>query len=335
MNIKLTQVLPDNILYWNVVVSDCTVTTLWHSTRSPNLKTHQVTHPSPQKALSDAASLVTKKKRAGYREKGEPQSKRLKPMLAQKYRDQTKIPWPMYMQKKYNGIRGIWDGYDGVLYSRKGKVFPCLPDLQATLMQLYPNIRLDGELIVDGLKVNEINSIVSRTVEIHPMQSAVYYVTYDLPDSKAIYRDRMLQLYQLKYNKKVVKAPASLVSSAEQAVDRIEEWIANGEEGGMLRDPNGKYKNGKRAKELLKYKLEEDEEFECVDVNLDKDGFPILHFVADNGKPFTAVVEGSHHYKASLAERMASLVGTNCKVAFAEYTIYGVPFHGRVVFIEE
>jgi hypothetical protein len=167
------------------------------------------------------------------------------------------------------------------------------------------------------------------------MQKLVYYVAYDLPDSKAVYRDRMLQLYQLKYNKKMVKAPAALVFSAGEATSLIEKWITNGEEGGILRDPNGKYKHGKRAKELLKYKLEDDDEFDCVDVSLDKDGFPILHFLADNGKPFTAVVEGSHHYKASLAERMASLVGTNCKVAFAEYTIYGVPFHGRVVFIEE
>lgn len=337
MNIKLTQVLPDNTLYWNVAVSDCTVTTLWHSTRSPNLKTHQVTHPSPQKAIADATSLITKKRRAGYVGEKEKPSTKIKPMLAQKFRDQKRLDWPMYLQEKYNGIRAIWDSRTNQLYSRRGKIFPCLPDLEAELAQLpllYPDMALDGELIVDGLRINEINSIVSRTVELHPMQSSVYYMVYDCIH-KAEFQTRMRLLADLNLSKRIHIAPTSLIRSEVDATRILEEHINLGKEGVILRDPYGKYAQGKRAKQLIKYKLEDDEEFECLDVGLDKDGFPILHFKAENGKPFTAVVEGTHHYKASLAERMASLVGCICKVAFAEYTTFGVPFHGRVVLIEE
>lgn len=125
------------------------------------------------------------------------------PMLAQPYDDvyeTTDNPSPIYVQRKYNGVRAIGTLIDDmpVLYSRKGLIYTgfaaikndvdiiCKAWQNKTLLPENCGVRqsgklyLDGELYLHGLSLQNISGLVRRAKKDLVEQEKLQFMVYDV-----------------------------------------------------------------------------------------------------------------------------------------------------------
>lgn len=123
----------------------------------------------------------------------------MKPMLAHKLRA-DKVRWPLFVQPKLNGVRALFLGVDQ-LQSRDGHLFSPLVvrHLLAWLNPFAGHYKLDGELYLHGMSLQQINSRIAVTrTEAHEESHLVEYHVFDvIADCSMEKRVEMLQ--ELKY----------------------------------------------------------------------------------------------------------------------------------------
>lgn len=165
--------------------------------------------------------------------------------------------WPKYIQPKYDGICCL--ARDGDALSRTMKDIP-----NKYIREQFAKADLHGfhgELMLRGGDFNDIQSaIMSRDGE----PDFVYYA-YDVWDHEGDYASRYgaLSARCLNVPEWVILAPTLLINSPEEAVKYLGQFLAEGYEGAMLRDPNSLYKQGRhtlKGEGLLKLKEFSDSE---------------------------------------------------------------------------
>ena len=189
----------------------------------------------------------------------------------------TQPPNGWYLSEKYDGLRGIWTGKelvarpskkDGVM---KGKVFNYVPEWFINL--LPRGVSLDGELWLGRGRFQEISGLsnykLSKKITKEYLDSIwkeVKFMVFDIPHSKLPYIDRLEELKQIVDDIKVKQGDSTIELSIQTIVKDTEhlselytDYIINGAEGIILREPNSYYET-KRSKLLLKMKLSNDAE---------------------------------------------------------------------------
>ena len=209
----------------------------------------------------------------------------IKPMLAHKY-NPDKIQYPAYIQPKLDGVRCVFTK-DGA-FSRTGKQFKNVAHIELALKPVfarYPNLMLDGELYNHKLKddFEKIISLVRKTkpTDEHRADAAklVQYHVYDLyTDHNTAF---IFKTYSARRNFIVDLSKSWLNSPCLQVIDtyavtdeeHAREWhqdfLKDGYEGSILRDPASHYKNG-RSYGLMKFKDFDDSEATIVGYELGK-----------------------------------------------------------------
>lgn len=185
---------------------------------------------------------------------------KIKPLLATKV-DLDKVRYPVLVTPKLDGIRCLM--VDGVAMSRSMKPIPN-QYVQAQLKGLHG---FDGELMVKG-DYNEVQSgIMKRTGE----PDFTYYV-FDSFTSEGGYEQRIGSSSMVDaewcYLPVEILYPTE-ISNQDQLLAKLEEYLDQGYEGLMLRDPNGRYKYGRSTVNegiLLKLKKFLDDEARLVSV---------------------------------------------------------------------
>lgn len=171
----------------------------------------------------------------------------------------TEVEYPCLIQPKADGIRTV--AINGVSYSRKMKPIP-----NKFIQKWFYDNQLhgiDGELMVRG----DFNKVQSAVMS-EDGEPDFYVLTYDFWDSSEPYTERMNELQanvdDIKINpERVVMIDTRVAHCPEQAEEYLQDFIDQGYEGGMLRKPSGKYKQGRSTfKEgyLLKLKRFLDDE---------------------------------------------------------------------------
>lgn len=193
-------------------------------------------------------------------------------MLAHPYSKQGhKIKWPAFAQPKLDGIRMIAMVEDGkcTLWTRTRKPITGIPHIQRELEALFPTGShvFDGEAYNHELK-SDFEKIVSYVRQEEPVEGheAVQYHIYDLPMDET-YSRRFHLLNKLIPNdaKYLHKVETVLIGEEEDAFGVFEAFLAEGYEGMILRNSEGKYV-GKRSYDLQKVKEFDDAEFDIVDM---------------------------------------------------------------------
>lgn len=187
-----------------------------------------------------------------------------RPMLSAKApKDLSKINYPVLVSPKLDGIRCIIK--DGVAVSRSLKPIPN-EFVQAQLAGLPDG--LDGELMLrQGECFSNVTSgIMSRKGE----PDFVFHVFDWAPDGSVGFAvDFVYRLASLNSSEAVLLHPRVRVLNCLRAKDAIslleinEDWLAQGYEGTMIRDPKAPYKFGRsttREGGLMKLKNFADEE---------------------------------------------------------------------------
>jgi DNA ligase-1 len=165
----------------------------------------------------------------------------MEPMLSAKPGDGplTALVWPMMMSRKLDGIRSLQK--DNAATSRK---FFAIPNLfvQSRLRDL-PN-GPDGELLTfTGGKVDPFNTIQSKIMR-QDGEPDFKYMVFDDFLHPGGFAERIASAERFVHPcVQIVKH--EIVYSLAEALAKCAEWVAEGEEGAMLRKLDGPYKWGR------------------------------------------------------------------------------------------
>ena len=331
------------------------VTDEWTICEGKNIGRSNETTPEEQ-ALLDATSKWEKKlKSGGYWEdiKDIDKVKFVEPMLAEKYLEhKDKIDWKtgVYVSPKMDGLRCIITK-DGC-FSRNGKIFVSFPHISTELtkvFQKYPELILDGEIYAHKFSDN-FNKIISLAKKTKPKpedliesEKHLQYWIFDTPFVNGGYGKRYEWLCEMiiKFypkNKYIKLCDHQFITDQEEIEPFLALCISRGFEGLMINLPDGEYEN-KRSKNLLKYKLFTDEEFEIVDMEEgigNRSGmFGRAILKTKGGIVFEANSRGNEVYYIKLLKEKKNAVGKMATVRYQNLTPDGKPRFGVILAIRD
>lgn len=165
-----------------------------------------------------------------------------------------------WVSEKLDGVRAYWDGEK--LWSRGGHVYAA-PDW---FTAQFPSHPLDGELWNGRGRFAELSGVVRKGQPVDEEWRQVRFHVFDLPVPEKVFEQRYRQLKQLvegsgsPYLALVVQRP---VASHPELVAELEQVVAAGAEGLMLKRRNSRYQAG-RSDDLLKVKTHDDAEATVV-----------------------------------------------------------------------
>ncbi len=185
-------------------------------------------------------------------------------------------PWEkgVYSQVKMDGMYTAVS--NSSIITRAGNSFPldCVPEDFKEEMQSIPSgIVLNGELLVTRnsiiLSRKEGNGILNSALQGTPIpnECSLQYVVWDLQGINKDYslRFAMLQCSPLTNSSIFKVVENKKVYSYEEAVQHFQEMLAQGQEGTVLKHPDGVWKDG-TSKHQVKFKIEADIDLLCIDI---------------------------------------------------------------------
>jgi DNA ligase-1 len=267
------------------------------------------------------------------------------PMLANKYdpatasKKRSGIQFPCFVQPKLDGLRCVAYLANGsVMYqSRTGGIFTALEHLDGfvkPLLEASPNLVFDGELYTTKIPFEELVGVVKKKTisseEDRRKIQCVQYHVYDLVIPDAPFRERLERLQTIVSNTNTGVIPVStyIVNSPAEFKEKFGEFVAQGYEGIMLRNTEGKYQENYRSNDLVKYKEFFEAEYPIVDFKeaAGRDaGTVIWECETPEGRRFSVRPRGTLEMRKRWFESAKSLVGRQLTVIYQELSEMGVP----------
>ena len=269
----------------------------------------------------------------------------LKPMLA---KSETQITnrkifekeW--YASRKINGIRTLVYYKDGELHtaSRGGATnydfvlnhILTHPKLLAYFKE-HPNLILDSEAFKFGWTLNKISGICRTQKTAYDGDPLELYV-YDVVDVNKTFEERLNVIDKFaedlnlsfeperSWNEEDLKiqiVPHELISGEEYIKKLHDEYVAEGWEGLVLRDPEAKYKPGGRTQIMVKWKEYKDSEYEIIGLSegLREEDMCFV-MVTPEGQQFNCKPIGDREQKQWYREHIDELIGKMATVKYFE-----------------
>lgn len=333
--------------------SDNLVISEWTVCEGKNVGKKNATSGVTQ-AESEILAKYKKQLKTGYAKSEKDASKGtsyVEPMLAKElddYIEKIDFSKGVLVQNKYNGARCVATLENGevVLKSRKGELWVSVPHINKDLESFftkYPDAVLDGELYNYDLreKLNELMKLVRKTKDIstedlRKSEQMVRFYIYDgynnNSDEKYIVRKAWIDETLPKYSKYYRKVNTSLVHSMKE-VDKIyETFLADGEEGAIVRIADSPYEH-KRSKFLLKYKPEDDDEAVILDLIEGTGNWSNTAKTATlkwKGKTFDATFLKSYELGVERLKNKKDWIGKTVTFLYTGLTGLGVPNYARI-----
>lgn len=324
------------------------------TSKAKNVGRANETTPAEQ-AIKDAQSKWNKQKDKNYHEDIANAEQLENPMLAQDFRKQGhRITYPCSVQPKLDGVRCFVKLLeDGTMLwkSRGNKEYPLIKEVADELRQVFDafvephKTFIDGELYYHGESLQNIVSAVKKHIDdegnFKDLTGKIEFHMFDYfnaGDPLCNAETRMHDLMLLEGRKqlglkRVVFVLPEPCDSEAQLKNFHDVYRLKGYEGVMARNLKGVYKLNGRSPDLQKYKEFVDEEFLCVDVFIDKDGFgvPVLENLRwkegqdEKFKTFKATWKGTHEARKYIADNPHTVVGKQITVQYQALTDAGLP----------
>lgn len=264
------------------------------------------------------------------------------PMLAHSYEKRGKdIEFPCGAQRKYDGIRCLAEVKEGevVLLSRKGKRFPHMENLFEDILTVSEKTTertiLDGELYSDALSFQRVVGLVKKetlTPEDVEDMKKIHYRLYDciLPESPdAVFTLRYRTLVEIATGLENLRiAETYQVTTKEEVKALLEQFLKEGYEGIILRNNSGIYGVNKRSKDLQKYKLFEDAEYEITGFEEGEGraaGTVIWVCKTEKNQEFRVRPRGTEEERRTWYNEGEAHIGKKLTVRYQELTDDGIP----------
>lgn len=248
----------------------------------------------------------------------------IKPMLAKKQDDVTNrkiFDKVWYCSRKIDGVRCLIYYKDGHLHtaSRGGDHYNYSTSHildHPKLLEWFSknqNIILDGELFKAFVPLQKISG-AARMEKDANTEWLEYYI-YDIADVNKTFEERLVVLDQIKndlnldFNPfkewktgelQVQIVPHVKVSTEKNIWKLHDEYISEGWEGCVIRDPKKVYKPKGRTNDMIKFKNYQSSEFLVVDYELGLRGSEDMVFICEmeDGRTFKAMPTGDRDTKA-------------------------------------
>ena len=277
-----------------------------------------------------------------------------KPMLAKQVDKvtNTKIfdkEW--YASRKIDGLRAlIYMGEDGKLHTASrgamdydASMYEILSN--QTLIELFKENKgliMDGEAYHHGLSLQQLNSI-ARTQKTAIDYSVLQFYWYDIVDTNSTFDERWAYMNDIKdaYNlsfdpEKVFKrdelriqfVPQQLVSGYDNMLKLHNQYVEEGWEGLVIRDPDVVYRPNGRTNDMIKIKIYKDDCFKVIGIEAGLRGSEDMVFIMEmeDGRTFKAKPFGDRlqkeEYWDNFEEKYKGHIG-ECK--FFYYSDDGIP----------
>lgn len=269
----------------------------------------------------------------------------LKPMLA---KSETQITnrkifekdW--YASRKINGVRTLVYYKNGELYtaSRGGATnydFVLQHILKHPKLLEYfkehPDLILDSEAFKFGWTLNKISGICRTQKTAYDGDPLELYV-YDIVDVNKTFEERLdiidkfaedLNLSfdpERNWNKddlKIQIVPHELIAGEEYIKKLHDEYVAEGWEGLVIRDPEAKYKPGGRTQIMVKWKEYKDSEYKIIGLSegLREEDMCFI-MVTPEGQQFNCKPIGDREQKQWYREHIDELIGKMATIKYFE-----------------
>lgn len=184
-------------------------------------------------------------------------------MLLQSYKNQVVTGWAI--SEKYDGVRGYWTGKD--LLTRAGNKI----NAPAWFTNQLPAFALDGELWTKRQDFENIVSIV-RQVTPDDRWREIKFMVFDVPKAEGNLFERLavLENYLLIHKVNHLQVIKQFYKPKNKTLeDLLEDYVAQGAEGLVIRDPLPPYLQG-RTSIALKLKPKYDAECRVIEHHLGK-----------------------------------------------------------------
>lgn len=294
---------------------------------SKNVGRANETTPEEQAVLEAKAKWVKQHDNKLYRPTPEEAKKvgQLLPMLAiDGSKKPEKIKFPCYKQPKLDGVRCMVFMEDGKVkaISRQGKEYKLnrelYKDLETLLLTGFD--KLDGELYIHGEKLQNIVSAVRNTE--NPLHEDVQFHVFDVPVADTPWEERSKLLDSVIDTNKVVSVTAWRVSNMQSALESVDDYMTQGFEGTILRNPEGMYEFNHRSNDLIKLKIMQDSEGLVIGCREDKNGEGVLTCKWED-VDFDVKMKGNH--ESRLFAKQQELIGQWINFTYQALTAEGKP----------
>jgi len=267
-------------------------------------------------------------------------------MLCYPFEESRLNKWqPPYMvQPKLDGERCralcINKTSDPALVSSEKNLITSVPHINKAIkdLDLPESTELDGELYSHGLKIEEIQSIVSRRVLIHDSYDLMQYYIFDIipPDNPDLIQGkRHLLLKELKLNDPLVFVPTYFIFDMQEFMYYYDMFLDMGYEGIIVRNIFAPYLR-RRSIYVMKFKPKKNDYYRIVGFieAIDKHGNPMntLGSFICKGNDSTEFRAGAgklnHKQRKEIWDNRLGYLGYIVKVQYQNLTAKGSPRFG-------
>jgi len=176
---------------------------------------------------------------------------------------------PYIVQPKYDGVRcraipiAGAHGEGCLLLSSEENIIYSVPHLNEIIGGLGLKGELDGELYCHGMSFEEIVSITSRTVNLHPDYKKIQFHCFDIVNQEPQLK-RSLIIENLRgLNPHIVVSPFWLCADLDDVKQTYDKVISLGYEGIIVRHQLGPYEV-KRSLWVMKFKPKKQDTYKIV-----------------------------------------------------------------------
>lgn len=182
----------------------------------------------------------------------------MKPMLACDW-DPERIVWPKIMQPKIDGVRGL--NINGNFSGRSLKASSCRNNYTRAVFGIPQLSNLDGELAAERDTHPSLCRLTTSAVQSFMGEPFVLWWLFDdfSPENLELPYLARYQVLRHRYQtlvndscnrnipgiERIRLVPMRMVRDLQEAEDVDAEYLTAGYEGSILRDPNGKHKQGR------------------------------------------------------------------------------------------
>lgn len=265
-----------------------------------------------------------------------------------------------YASRKIDGVRCSFYYKDGEIYSASrggGDYDPATTHFRKNpkliqFFETHPDYVLDGELYKHGKSLQQISGAARLEKNAYDCDWLEYYV-YDIMIPNMKFSDRLEILKQVKQeldltfdpNREWVKGelqmqmvPQEKVSGYENIMKLHNQYVSEGWEGVVCRNPDKDYGFGKRTNDMLKFKMYKDDEFIITGYELGLRGTEDMVFICEteDGIEFKAKPWGDRALKEEYIENFKTkCLGKMATVKYFYLSDEGTPLQPSVKCIRD
>ena len=260
-------------------------------------------------------------------------------MKAYPFEEKRLAKWtpPYIVQPKYDGVRCRAIPLSGphgegcILLSSEENVIHSVPHLNEIIAGLGLRAELDGELYCHGMSFEQILSITSRSVNLHPDYRRIQFHCFDIVnDQPQMKRSLIIEnLRGLSFH--LVISPFWLCSDLDDLKQTYDKVISLGYEGIIVRNSMGPYET-KRSLWVMKFKPKGSDTYRIIgwkeEVSINgtpKGRIGSIVLSSQAGDMFAVSAGLSDEKKAKLWEVREQLAGKDAIVHYQHLTDRKIP----------